>query len=80
MAKEDRKVEIIKASAKIFAEHGYHKAKIEDIAKEAGVGKGTIYEYFDSKKELFQEMIKKSLTQYEKQISKIAKSEEKNYK
>lgn len=77
MTREERKTEIIKASARIFAKYGYHKAKIEDIAKEAGIGKGTIYEYFDSKKVLFQEMIKNSLSQYENQIKKIAKGEAK---
>ena len=43
----------------------YYKAKVEDIAKHAGVGKGTIYEYFTSKKALFQEMVRGSLEEYE---------------
>ncbi|QZY53579.1 TetR/AcrR family transcriptional regulator [Crassaminicella profunda] len=49
---------IIQAAMKIFCRDGFHKAKVSEIAVEAGVGKGTIYEYFDSKKQLFIEMMK----------------------
>lgn len=56
--KEQKRADIIAAAAKVFRRHGFHKAKIEVIAKEAGIGKGTVYEYFDSKKDLFEQMIK----------------------
>jgi len=56
--KEQRITEITEAAMKVFGKHGFHKAKIEEIAKTAGIGKGTIYEYFDSKKDLFEQMIK----------------------
>ena len=48
---------ILKAALGVFSERGFHKAKIEDIAQEAGVGKGTVYEYFTSKEQLFREML-----------------------
>ena len=51
--KEAKKMEIIHAAIKIFSEKGMVKAKIDDIANEAGIGKGTIYEYFRSKEEIF---------------------------
>jgi len=50
--------QILEAAIKVFACKGFHNAKIEEIANEAGIGKGTIYEYFGSKQDLFQEMIK----------------------
>ena len=56
--KERRKLEIIQAAIVVFRTHGFHKAKMEEIAKTAGIGKGTIYEYFDSKKDLFEEMMR----------------------
>lgn len=56
--REQRTTEIIEAAMKVFGKHGFHKAKIEEIAKLAGIGKGTVYEYFSSKKDLFQQMIK----------------------
>ena len=37
----------------VFARDGYHRAKIEAVAEEAGIGKGTVYEYFRSKTDLF---------------------------
>ena len=49
---------IIKAAEKIFSEKGFFQAKVEEIAAEAGVGKGTVYEYFSSKQEVFYEMLK----------------------
>ncbi len=50
----------MRAAARVFAAKGFHQAKVEEIAAEAEVGKGTVYEYFSSKKELFQEMFKSS--------------------
>ncbi|NLO89888.1 MAG: TetR/AcrR family transcriptional regulator [Clostridia bacterium] len=55
---------IIEAAAKVFSKKGFHKAKIEEIAKEAGIGKGTIYEYFTSKEELFKEMLSSISREY----------------
>lgn len=70
-SKEERRIDILNASIKVFSIHGFHKAKIQEIAEEAGVGKGTIYEYFDSKKSLFQDMIKYIMDYYIKGIIKI---------
>ncbi len=44
---------LILAAASTFAEAGFSGATISDIATAAGVGKGTVYEYFESKEELF---------------------------
>ena len=49
----DKKQLIIEAAIKVFARDGLEKGKIADIAKEAGIGKGTVYEYFRSKEEIF---------------------------
>jgi len=51
--KEKAKLRIIEAGAKVFAERGYYKTKMEDIAKVLGVSKGAIYQYFKSKEQLF---------------------------
>ena len=37
----------------VFAREGYHRARMESVAAEAGIGKGTVYEYFRSKTDLF---------------------------
>ena len=44
---------ILAAAQRIFIRYGFGQARIEDIAQEAGVGKGTVYEYFPSKKAIF---------------------------
>ncbi|TFG95513.1 MAG: TetR/AcrR family transcriptional regulator [Calditrichales bacterium] len=51
--KEIKKLEILQAAMKVFAEKGIFKSRIIEIAEKAGVGKGTVYEYFRSKEEIF---------------------------
>ena len=43
----------------MFFLQGLHNARMEEIAAVAGIGKGTIYEYFPSKLQLFQDMLNK---------------------
>ena len=51
--KVEKKEAILEASIKVFAERGWRNTKIADIAEAAHIGKGTVYEYFRSKDELF---------------------------
>lgn len=51
--KQARPGEILEAALEVFAEKGFAAARMEDIAKRAGVTKGTIYLYFASKEEVF---------------------------
>lgn len=46
---EDRERQIIEAAMAVFAREGFHEARMEDIAKESQLGKGTLYLYFKSK-------------------------------
>lgn len=54
---EARRTQILMGAAKVFAEKGYHKATTKEIAQSAGVAEGTIYNYFDNKRELLLAMI-----------------------
>lgn len=65
-----RPEEIIEAAAKVFGEHGFARARLEDVAREAGVSKGTVYLYFDSKETLFREMVRAKI------VTAVAKAEE----
>jgi AcrR family transcriptional regulator len=49
--------EIIRSSVKLFRKKGYDAVKISDIASHAGIGKGTFYQYFSNKEELFFECL-----------------------
>ena len=64
---------IIAAATKIFAKNGFYKAKISEIAQEAGIADGTIYIYFKHKDDiliaLFEEKMKEVLDNMKKQIS-----------
>ena len=44
---------ILEAAAVVFAERGFRTARVADVAERAGIGKGTVYEYFKSKDDLF---------------------------
>jgi AcrR family transcriptional regulator len=49
----DTRVAILGCAAEVFAEREYHEVLTDDIAAKLGIGKGTIYRYFDSKEELY---------------------------
>ena len=50
--KKEREVQILDAATRVFASKGYRAATTREIAAEAGVSEGTIYNYFDSKYDL----------------------------
>lgn len=55
----ERKETIIQVAQKLFAKFGLNKTTVDEIAKFAHIGKGTIYHYFKSKEDIFTEVIKK---------------------
>ena len=57
--KEARPDEIADAAFDAFAEHGYSRARVEDVARRAGVSKGLMYLYFRTKEELFKAVIRR---------------------
>ena len=50
-------VRILEGARKLFLEEGFDAASMADIARRAGVSKGTLYVYFDSKERLFVELV-----------------------
>ena len=59
--KDARPQEILDAALAIFAEKGFAAARIDEIAARAGVAKGTIYLYFESKEAVFIALVKDRL-------------------
>lgn len=49
---DDRMQELLDAALLVFAENGYRNTRLEEVAEAAGVTKGTIYHYFDTKEAL----------------------------
>ena len=60
--KDARPAEIINAAMDVFVEHGFAGAKLTDVAKRAGVAKGTLYLYFETKEDLFRATAREALT------------------
>jgi AcrR family transcriptional regulator len=55
-----RREELLRAAARVFAEKGFHGARISDVAEEAGVAYGLVYHYFRSKDELLESIFRES--------------------
>ena len=53
--KEEKRERIIRAAIKLFARKGFARTTISDIARAAGIAKGTVYDYFETKDEIIQQ-------------------------
>ncbi|WP_242123872.1 TetR/AcrR family transcriptional regulator [Sphingobium sp. Sx8-8] len=51
--------QIIAATRSLFVRYGYRRTSVDDIAREAGVAKATLYLHFSGKEEMFREMIRR---------------------
>jgi len=67
MYKAEVKEKIIQAAIESFAQTGYDRTKMEDIAKRLGLSKGTIYLYFKSKEDLFLAICEYNMQQGDKE-------------
>ena len=56
---EERKEQITEAATKVFSEQGFDKARMDDIAAEAKLSKGTLYLYFKSKDAIIKHLLEK---------------------
>jgi len=54
--REEKRRSILRAALAVFSRRGYERATISDIAAEARIGKGVVYDYFRSKEELFADL------------------------
>jgi len=64
LTREARKASIMEAALEVFAEKGFETASISLIAKQAGISKGLIYNYFESKEELIKEIMFSGIEQF----------------
>ena len=67
---EERPKQILEAALEVFGERGLAVSRLDDIAKRAGLSKGTIYLYFPNKEELFREVVRNTV------VSNIESSEQ----
>jgi len=67
--KEARPEEILDAALTLFTEKGFSSTRMVDVAKAAGISKGTLYLYFDSKESIFRDVVQQRITP---QIDRLA--------
>ena len=65
---EAKRSRIVEAATQHFAEHGYHAARVGDIAIALGIAKGSIFQHFGSKDGLFFEVYKRSVRSFAKYL------------
>src|SRR5271157_1911475 len=56
--KAQRQEKILKAAFDVFSAHGFEAARIDEVARRAGIAKGTIYLYFPDKEQLFRQVVR----------------------
>jgi AcrR family transcriptional regulator len=70
--KDARPSEIVEAAMEIFAERGFGAARLEDVARRAGVAKGTVFVYFSTKEDLFRAVAQSVLTLHLDRLQPVA--------
>lgn len=73
--KEETREAILDATERLLARYGYRKMTVEDIAREVGVGKGTIYLHFTSKEEIVLSHVDRIVERVKEQLWAIVRSE-----
>ena len=73
--REDTRDLILDAADRLLARYGYRKMTIDDLAREVGVGKGTIYLHFSSKEEVALSRIDRVIERLKVELKKVARSD-----
>ncbi len=66
--KPEQATKMLDAAARLFGTQRFHEVRMEDVALRAGVGKGTIYRYFEDKDELYLAMLDRAARQISERI------------
>lgn len=68
--------QILEAAVRVFAERGYHAARVSDIAREAGVAYGLVYHYYDNKQQILERIFERTWSQLLQGLKSIDESGE----
>lgn len=71
----DRPAEILAAALEVFAERGFQAARLEEVAKRAGVSKGALYLYFETKADLFRAVVTDAISPNIARVTAVATPE-----
>src|SRR5215468_10034658 len=67
-----RRQAILDAALDVFAERWFEEARLDDVAAQAGVAKGTLYLYFDDKEALFEEVVRSTAAPIVERLTALA--------
>lgn len=71
----DRRKQILRAAVQVFAERGFHRTRVSDIARRAGVAYGLIYHYFESKDDVLNSLFAENWAVFVKVLEDLAAAE-----
>jgi AcrR family transcriptional regulator len=77
MSRDDRRAQLLDVALHLFAARGYHATSISHIIEKAGVARGTFYQYFRSKKEIFDSLLDHLFEEVNASVSPIQIAEPK---
>ena len=75
MKKDEKNNVILTAARRLFGRYGLRKTTVDEIAREAHVGKGTIYNYYRSKEEVFQAVVEEEAQIFKNEVKKAVDSQ-----
>jgi AcrR family transcriptional regulator len=73
--KENKRNNILRAARKLFFDRGFKSVTVDSIAAKAGVSKGSIYLYFDSKEEIYAQVLVTDNIEHNKEIRNFAEKD-----
>src|SRR5260370_31601271 len=76
---EAKRARIVEVAIRHFAERGYSAARVEDIAAQLGIAKGSVFQHFKSKDGLFFEAYKKAVQSFPKYMQAPAAVQERGF-
>ncbi|NPA37679.1 MAG: TetR/AcrR family transcriptional regulator [Chlorobi bacterium] len=76
--KEKTRRKILEVAASLFAQYGFHKTSMDEIARVARKAKGSLYYHFTSKEELFTEVVSQEFEKLKAELVKIVESDKLN--
>ena len=73
---KNKRQQILDAAYQVFSRKGYHLATVDEIIALADTGKGTVYNYFNNKEQLFYTVIREISDPFEKTLHSVVKAEQ----
>ena len=74
--REARPAELLEAALELFVERGYSATRLEEVARRAGVTKGTMYLYFANKEALFKEVVRSTALPVVESVEQLVRAHE----